>query len=494
MPRLNINNVVRVSVLSPLRGLADVNTSALALITDDQPIPSDYGTARTYLDPTAVAQDFGTTSTTAAIANIIFSQSPNILTGRGYLVIIPRDPAAAASPAVLQSMDFTNLNQLTGDDYHIRVAVDGNPAADLEIGEIDTTSRATIEDSLNSAAVSSADLVFSVSGEPAAARVTLSTTTTGAASSILIDAATTGTDIAPLLGLSGSASGADAGLETFKNAIIRAEQDVPFFGIISNTLLTDELSNAEIMELAQTVQARDKLLFVSSDETDDIAGVFTDIQQAGLTHTRTLCYTLGDEEAILFSAGYASSGLSTNFSGTNTARTMELKEVVGLIPDPGISQSIADAASDAGVDLYVDYGVPKLKTSGANQFFDQIYSTLALKLRLSIAGFNLLATVPTKIPQTEQGVSQLKSSYRRVCTQFVENGTFAPGEWTSAVTYGDPDDHKRNIRDSGFYVFSQPIGDQSPTDRQARIAPLVQIAAKSSGAIHSTDVTIFIEP
>jgi hypothetical protein len=172
---------------------------------------------------------------------------------------------------------------------------------------------------------------------------------------------------------------------------------------------------------------------------------------------------------------------------------MHGKDIVGLVGDPGITQTVLTDCKNAGVDFYGDFGVPKVFTSGTNQFFDQIYSRLAFKLRLTIAGFNFLATTNTKIAQTEEGMNGLKGAYRKVCQQFVQAGVFAPGEWLSPTTFGRPEDHIRNIKDFGFYIYSMPISSQSQADRNARKAPATYISCKDSGAIHSADVSVLVE-
>lgn len=489
MAKLSLANVIRVSVLSALRGLSNFNTSNLALITDEAPIPADFGDYRIYLDPNGVATDFGSNSETYRIAQIIFSQNPNILTGGGSLIVIPRDQTALAQPATILGSALVDLTQLTAIDYNINVNVDGGGAADLLIGTVDTTDLSTVASDLNSTAVSAAGLIFTVSGELTAARITLKTTATGAAKSIVIGTAGTGTDIAPLLAISGSATGADAGIERVKDAVLRTLDIVDYFGICLNEKQTD----ANLTELAALVQTLDKILFVGSNLSGDIAGIFTTILNAGYTHTRCLYYSVSENDALDFAAGYASRGLSVNFSGSNTAGTMHLKEIIGLIADPGISQTIWDSCKAAGIDVYVDYGIPKIMTSGANQYFDFLYMTLAFKLRLIVAGFNALATTNTKIPQTEIGMAVLKNAYRQICAQFVINGSFAPGTWNNPTTFGNPADHIRNIADYGYYVYSLPISQQSQIDRDARIAPLVQVAGKSAGAIHSSDVVVLLE-
>lgn len=490
MSTLDLANVVRVSILSALRGLANVNTSALAIITDEAPIPNDYGVSRNYLNANGVADDWGSNSETFRLATDIFNQTPNILSGQGYLVIIPRLQSAAAVAATIPGSAPVNLSALTATDYAIDVLVGAGPAANVVIGTVDTTSIATVLTSLNNAAVTSAGLAFSISGSDiASATVSLNTTATGAAATVTINANTSGTDIAPLLNLSGSATGADAGVERVKDAILRTAGTVAYFGIVLN----EKQADAALTELAALVQTQEKILFVGSNLSADIAGVFTTILNSGYTHTRCLYYSVSENDALDFAASYASRGLSVNYDAADTQITMHLKDIIGLVGDTALTQTLLDQAAAAGVDVYGDFGVPKTFTSGANLFFDQIYSRLALQLRLQIAGFNYLATTNTKIPQTEDGLNGLKAAYRNVMEIFVANGTYAPGAWTGPASFGNPEDLVRNVADFGYYIYSQPITQQSQQQRDARIAPLIQIAAKEAGAIHSSDVTVLVE-
>lgn len=487
---LSISNVIRVTLLSALAGLENVNTSALAILTDEVPIPNDFGVFRTYLDAIGVSADFGSNSDTARLAEKIFSQVPNILTGKGYLVVIPREQDAATQPATILSESLVDFSGMTATDYTLNADVDAGPAADILIGAIDTTDLSTILTSLNNAAITGAGLIFTISGEVVAARVTLLTISTGAASTIAIASAITGTDISPLIQMAfATATGAAAGLERIKDTILRTRGSVNYFGIVLNAKQSDPF----LLQIASFMQTLDKLLFIGSNLTADITGIFKTIKDSGYTHVRCILYTQSESEAFDFAAGYASRGLSTNFDGSLTAQTMHLKEIVGFVADNGITQTFLDSAKANGVDIYVDFGIPKLFTSGANDYFDFIYLKLALKLRIQIAGFNFLAQTSTKIPQTEAGMNGLKSEYRKVCALFVTNGNLAPGTWTGSTMFGTPEDHIRNISEQGYFVYSIPISQQSQSEREARIAPLVQIAAKSAGAIHSSDVVIFIE-
>ena len=487
---LDLGNVVRVSISGPERGLATLNTSALAIITDEAPIPADYGVHRTYLNPDGVAEDFGTSSETYRLALAVFNQKLNILTGGGFLVVIPRLQAAPAVAAVILGTGPVNLLALTAADYNLNVAVDGGVAADELIGSIDTTSLATAEASLNSTAITAAGLEFVLSGELSAALITLQTIATGVAADITIDVAGTGTDIAPPLGLTGTATGADAGVERAKDAILRTKGSVNYFGIVYN----EKFADAVLSELAATVQSLDKFQAVGSDLTADIAVIFTTLKDAGYTKTRCILYTTSENEALDFAAGYMSRLMSINFNATGTALTMHLKDFVGLVADSGVTQTILDAAKKAGVDVLADIGIPKIFISGANLFSDQLYTRLALQVDLQIAGFNFLATTTTKIPQTETGMDGLKGAYRAVMKRYVGVGVYAPGTWNNATRFGDPADHDRNIEEFGFFIFSIPVAQQAQTEREARIAPVVQIAAKEAGALHSSDVVVLVEP
>jgi hypothetical protein len=192
-----------------------------------------------------------------------------------------------------------------------------------------------------------------------------------------------------------------------------------------------------------------------------------------------------------FKWAYAGRGMSTNFSAINVASTMHLKNLAGVSSDSGMNQTLLNAAKAVGADVYVNIaGQACVMSFGANEFYDDVYNLDWLVGALEVAGFNYLRQTGTKIPQTEQGMDGLKAAYRRVCSQAVSNGFIAPGSWTGSDTFGDPEDFKRNITDFGFYIYSQPVALQPVADRNAREAPVVQIAIKFAGAIHSTDVIV----
>ena len=89
---LSLSNVINVTVIAPGAQLGVPNMSSLAIITRAA-TPGTWSSGQTYgiyTSPTDVAADWGSNTDVTNMATAIFSQSPNILTGGGYLVVIPR--------------------------------------------------------------------------------------------------------------------------------------------------------------------------------------------------------------------------------------------------------------------------------------------------------------------------------------------------------------------------------------------------------------------
>jgi len=208
--------------------------------------------------------------------------------------------------------------------------------------------------------------------------------------------------------------------------------------------------------------------------------------------TRLLIHTAGVLTARKFAAGYAARLFGTNFNGSNTTITMNLKQIVGIGADTGINETIAAQCQTVGVDFYaLVQGLPEVVSTGGNGYSDNVYNLTWLLNALQVATFNTLGTTSTKIPQTETGMNTIKSSVAQVLNQAVANGFLAPGTWTGAL-FGNPASLATNIQQFGYYVYSQPVSQQIQSDRAKRIAPLVQIAIKYAGAIQSVNGIIYI--
>ena len=294
------------------------------------------------------------------------------------------------------------------------------------------------------------------------------------------------------------------GSETQVEAFNRLKTKVLFCGwMTTDTIANDVAANYEEESssastsatfLSQAIAAENnKINFVVSNVESDIEGAFTGIKDMTLNKTRCLFYGGTETEAKIMMASYASKAMSTIFEASLTTQTMHLKPLAGVLPDPIMTETILSKCKLAGVDTYISIeGVACVFSTGKNGFFDEVFNELWFVNAIQTAGFNYLRQTNTKIPQTERGMDGLKNAYSQVCVRGVNNGFIAPGSWTSSDTFGNPDTFKRNIEGSGFYVYSTPIAQQSKADREDRKAPLVQIAVKTAGAIHSTNVMIYV--
>jgi hypothetical protein len=371
---LSITNFVTVSVATPPVGLSQSAINNLLIFTKETPIVGQ-GSYSVYLSPTAVANDWGTTSEVYQMANLIFSQSPNILAGNGVLIIATLGAGEALAAGIQR------LNQLI------------------------------------------------------------------------------------------------------------------FFGGVLWAGYAP--GNPEVLAASAVVQVTKTLLFAPSNLLTDIqaGGLFQVVQASLFTYTRGLLYTISQQLSRFFAAAYAGRAMSVNFLGSNTTLTMHAKDLAGVLPDPGITQTVLTTCQTVGADVYTTFGpLSKVFSTGGNTFYDQIYGQTWLVFALQVAGFYAIATTSTKLPQTEPGMAVLKGAYITVLNQAVANGYVAPGAWNSSELFGDPVALVRNILQIGWYLYSQPVNQQLQSAREARQAPLIQIAAKLAGAVHSSNVIVSINP
>lgn len=379
--QIPISYVVNVSIAEQPAGLAPKQLSTLLILTDDEPVSplsGDYIIARA---ARTVEQNFGTGKDSTKMAQIIFSQNPNILANSGYVIVAP----------------YTSTS------------------------------------------------------------------------------------------------------ETTAQAISRLSAQIYFEGILTTRDLDDE----EAGEASAAVEATaDQIFFLPSSDVNALQtanGLFYKLQSN--TQTKCLLYTYGADEdtkkanAKLFAAAYASRGLSVNYSGSNTCITMNLKDLTGIEADTNITETILQQCADLGVDCFPSIaGLAKvISNAGNGLYFDQVANRIWLTSTIQTNVFNTLATTRTKIPQTEPGMNLLKSAVYDAFDQAVTNGMIAPGQWNSSDTFGVLEDFYRNILETGYYIYSTPVVEQAQAEREQRKAPLIQCAGKEGGAIHNSDIMIYLE-
>lgn len=492
MPTLDIANVVNVSISSVPQGLSEVNMNSVCFFTNETPDNLDQ--FRTYLNARDVATDYGTSSETYAMAGALFAQTPNLLSGGGRLVIAPLEASVSATQGNWHTANISaNLAALIAvTSGKIRVTVNG---VNSDLTGLNFSSCTTLANIATILQRKLPDLFVTASSTA----LTFTSKKVGADSTVIVAQLSSGagTDLSAS-GLLNTAAGTEADGddstgETIIEALARVSPLIQFVGFFTNLQVEDAI----YLDTANAVQALDKLWVNATASISDIDGVCSDIGAAGDVKTKCLVYTKGLDLANLMCAAYVGRAFSVNFSGSNTFLTMNLKALATILPDDGITQTVYDAAKLAGVDTYDNFGigaVTSTKYMASGLYFDEIYANLWLKFSLQIAGFNYLASTSGRVPQTEAGMDGLASAYIKILQQGLTVGVIGAGlEWNSSETFGDPEALHQSVTAVGYYVYWQPIAQQSQPDRAARLAPVVQMAIKRAGAIQHSDVLAFIE-
>lgn len=483
-----LSYTINVSLTSAPSGLADFNTNSIAIFTNE---PVGFSEPyQAFITPTSVAEYVGTDSLTNKMANALFTPVPNFRTGGGYLYIFPFKGTNATAGTLTTadlSANIEALKEVT--NGALNLTIDG---VQTLITGLDFTSVQTLNDVATVIKGQNPDVDI----ETVNNTIVFTSRRYGTQSGVTISAAT-GSGITDLNGtdyLNGTAAtimaGTNANGQTLAEAVKAAQQQVYFGGVLTTQFTDDETYQAN----AAALQSMDLVYFEQMQSLKDMAITGAAIKSAGLGKTRTLAYSNGPIDAKIAVATYASIASSVNYSGSDTALTMNLKTLTGVNADSGLSDSYVLSAANNGVDIYGNTGGLNVVYSNDNNgYTDDIKNNLWFKKAIEVAGFNYLRQTNTKIPQTEQGMTGLKSAYARVCETSIRNGVSAPGTWNTPIPFGDPETFARNIEERGYYIYSIPVAKQSQADREARKAPLVQIALKMSGAFHFGEVIINVE-
>lgn len=455
---------------------------------------------REYSSLAAIATDFGTNAEEYLAAVPWFAQSPQPLSmsvGRWC-------KTAAAGQLVcgpLQAADLliSTWNAITNGSF--KVTVDGgaatnvpalNFAAALSLGAV----ASIIQTALQGLGGSFANVTCSYSA--AYTRFTITSGTTGTSSSIsLLTAGTTGTDISGLMSgtaLLGAYTAPGVAAETALSAVVLF--DTQFSGQWYNLFIPDAV-DSDIVAIAPYIDGdlTPHFYWVNTQEPQVlVAGDTTHIgfllQQLQVQHT--LWQYSSQSAYAVWSA--ASKMATVNWAGQNTAISLMYKTEPGILPE-SLNTTQVNALEAYNGNVYVNYaigpisGTPIFETGicPSGQFSDTIIGVDGFRLQSQVNMFNLLLEAP-KIPQTDPGVNQLETGIQTAAVQYTTNGFVAPGVWTGP-SFGQLVNGQ--WLDKGYYIYAQPIANQSQAQRASRIAPPIQVALTLAGAIDTAQVTVY---
>ncbi len=490
-PQFPLSLVFNVSASAPQPGVGLFNTSNVALFSREVANLPTFGTLgyQLYSSALQVGKDFGTNSNTYLMAVNLFAQKPNILANGGYLVIFPF--LATAQTAVQKVAFPLSSAGLPASAGTFELTFGGNNTTPLAFN----STAAQVQTALQ--LVPGLGTVTVTGGPAPGSFLVTMTGIVGPAALMTISANSLVDSLANVVLPVVTTTVIGAAAETVDQAVLRTQGIVSYFGVMSAEIP----SQAVMLLAASLIQSLNKIaLWVSNTPADVLPGGMIDLLRTGsMTQNRGLYYEDTLANALGFMAAYAGMGFSTVFLGSNTTQTMHLKTLANVQPDPNLGSGGAHATlaqcQAAGADVYINIqGVSKTYTSGANDFFDNQNNLQWFVGALQVGSFNVLATTNTKIPQTENGMNILKGASRVVCEQAVTNAFAAPGQWNNPDTFGNQGDLITNVSQRGYYIFSAPIAQQLQAQRAARVAPLIQIALKYAGAIHSGTVLVNVNP
>lgn len=475
------------------------------LLLGTSPVIDTGERMRSYANISEVAADFGTTAEEYQAADLWFAQTPspdNLFIGRWAKTAT----AGAVVGGVLAPLDQLMATWTAVTNGAFQVTIDG-AAAPLSIGGLNFAAQTN----LNGVAAAIQTAIQGNSGtNPEAAGVTviwdanqdtfrIRSGTTGATSAVsFLTPPAPGplTDVSAMLKMQASSSGAYAvagGIAETALAAV-AQLDAMFssqwYGlVVPSASATDHQQIAAYVEAAQpphyygvTTQDAGSLSALS---TTDIGYILSNFGY----NKSAVQFSFSSAYAIM---SYLARILTTQWTGQNTTLTLMYKQEPGVAPE-NLTVSQANAAQAKHINVYVTYAngarLIEYGTSASGEFTDTIIGADALALDLQTNLFNVLYTSPTKVPQTDSGMQLLLNAASATCGQYAGNGWLGAGTWLAqgfgTLKTGD-------LLSLGYYVYAPSMLTQSAADRAARNAPLMQIAAKTAGAIHSSSVVIYV--
>lgn len=281
---------------------------------------------------------------------------------------------------------------------------------------------------------------------------------------------------------------------TLTSSIAKFDDVYPNWYVLRPLPPTGQLADAEIIELTTAVAAYDKkkCSYTTNKAAHIEAGSTNPVQQAAALGNNNMWLTYDKNGQFYSDISAMARALSVNFSGNRTTITLKFKQEPNIVPNNSLTLTEANKCRALGINFYTYFGTFAMIAEGtvlgtSQRFWDELHGLDWFCNVVQTYVFNVIATSPTKIPQTDKGTARLVGAAEVACQQAVTNGFAAPGIWQGdefgTLKAGDR-------LESGFYVYAPSVDEQVQADREARKAVVLQIALKLAGAIHSSDIII----
>lgn len=489
MNGLSVSRLVRVAVnLAPLA--AQRRSFGILMIAGDSDIIDAEERFRSYTSIDDVAADFGTVAPEYLAAALYFGQSPmpqTLMIGRWLRTATAGFVKGAALTVGEQVM--TNWTVIETGAFDITIDSVVHHLTDLNFSN-ETTLNGVAEVITNAL---STNQVCTWDGS--AFRIT--SASTGVNSKVYYATApAAGLDISGLLKLTAALAFVSVdGIDTESPvacATALANASKQWYGLTFAAEQANMPTSAEYQAVGAFIEAALPARILGITETDsrvlsssytsDLASVFK-----ALLYNRTCIQYSQNPYAVCSLIGRA---FSVEFTANKSTITLMYKVEPGVLPEY-LTETEAQNLTAKRCNVYTAYQndtyIIQNGVMSGLAWFDERHGLDWYTDALQNALFNLLYQSKTKIPQTDAGMNQIVAVASSVCAEAVNNGLCAPGQW-NADGFGQIE--RGTFLKAGFYIYAPPMALQAQADREARKAPVMQIALKLAGAIQSIDVTV----
>ena len=251
---------------------------------------------------------------------------------------------------------------------------------------------------------------------------------------------------------------------------------------------------ADITAAAAWVEAQEgTVLFYDTADADTLSGASGNVFETlkALKYERTLgVYAEEGTYKAVALMGYA---LAANDGTANSAYTLAYKSLRGCAPTSVTAAQLETVKGNNG-NIYIQraetYDVFEQGVMASGEHFDTRIGLDQLAYNIQRSGVDLLANSNTKVPQTEAGMTQIKTAFAAECDKAVRTGFLAPGVWNGpevlSLKTGD-------ALSAGYLIQSDPMSEQTAAERASRKAPAIYVALKLAGAIESVVVKVTVD-
>lgn len=481
LPTLPVSDVVNVQIVMSPRAAALRDFGATLIIGSSDVIDVETR-IRTYASTelTQIAEAFGSTAPEYLAAVAFFAQSP-----QPSEVQIGRWAKTATSGQLLGSIltvaqqEISNFQSIS--DGAFDVTIDGQV---VNVTGVDLQAQSNLNgvaSQITAAMQSKGTCLWD--GQ----RFVIKSATTGTSSTV---STVTDTELSQVLGMDkGTTTVTGAAAETLVDAI-NALIDRPSWYM---AFLAADYEDDDAVAASAVIEA--------ASPSRVIAYTLSDTAELNPSQTTSLGYKLKSAGYNHTLAAYSSTNpaaaasilgrmATVDFLGSNTTITLKFKQCPGVTAE-NLTLSQANALRENNVNVFAAYdndtAILQEGTMAGGWFIDERHGLDWLQNYVQTAVWNLLYTSTTKIGQDDEGSTQLVATVSEALEQGVRNNLISPGVWQAggfgALKTGD-------TLSTGYYVYIQPLEEQSAAEREARQAPPIQCAVKLTGAIHFVDVTI----